>query len=374
MKRTFLAVGLALSLGLSAPMLAQAKTPPEVLEPYKAYRAALKVNDAKAAIKHAYDAWQSAETHLGDHKTTGDLALNYADIKSDDQSKTQVKAIERAMELTSFYGEDAPSIYMQRGISHLHLLTIRGETGKERKAADKLIEYARENGQARSVFFAEALTIKAGASAGNRNGKKLLKLTEEALDVFENPDEIYASAYPIFAHLYNGFGHEYEDDILEAALSYQKVMDYVGKLEYGTHPIVGRALGRWSHMRSRLLTEGDADSLKEMGVCECWPYDVERNETVKPVKRVPPKFSREALSSSVSGYTIVQFDLDDEGNTINPEVIVSWPADMYEKSSLKSLSQWEYTPRVADETDVDRTNLISTIRYNIQDRFGNPVY
>jgi TonB family protein len=95
---------------------------------------------------------------------------------------------------------------------------------------------------------------------------------------------------------------------------------------------------------------------------------------VKPLERVPPKIPLAARKSSVSGYTIVQFDLDDEGKTINHKVVVSWPPDTYEKAALKSLAKWEYSPRVEGETDADRSNLISTIRFNINDRNGNPVY
>ena len=71
MKRTFMAVGLALSFGLSSPMMAQAKTPPEVLKPYKAYRAAMRDNKSEVAADYAFEAWQAAEKMMGDTKTTG---------------------------------------------------------------------------------------------------------------------------------------------------------------------------------------------------------------------------------------------------------------------------------------------------------------
>lgn len=371
MKRTLLAIGLALMLGTSV----QAKTPKEVLEPYKAFQAAIKANDMKAAHKYGHAAWQAAEKHLGDSKTTSDLAQNYATLKPQGKSlKEQVKAMKRSMEMTSLYGEDADSIYMERGVGLLELHTRAGDTHKIRKDAKKLLEYAKKNNQDRTVFYGEALTIMAGLDSSNRNGDALIKTTSEALDVFENPDENYPSAYPIFANLYQGFGHEYNGDILQAALSYQKVMDTVGHLEYSTHPVVGRALGRWSHMRTRLHSEGKLDEAKEKGLCDCWPYDVERNESVKPIKRVPPNFPSEALGQSVSGYTIVQFDLNDEGEVINPEIIVSWPPEVYEKSSLRSLAKWEYSARRPDETDKDRKNIVTTIQYRIEDRSGEPVY
>jgi len=371
MKRMLLAIGLALALGASV----QAKTPKEVVEPYKAYRAALAAKDSKAALKHSKAAWDAAEKHLGDHKTTGDLAQNYADIKNGDGvPKSQIKAMERALELASFYGDEANAMYLQRGMRLLEYHSMNNDMAKTRKFAKKLVEFSKENGLDRSIFYAEVLTLQATAMVSSRDGKALIKLTDEALDVFKNPAEIYDSAYPIFAHLYNGFGHEYEGEVLEAALSYQKVMDYVGDLDYETHPVVGRALGRWSHMRGRLVESGEIDSAREAGICDCWPYDVERNESVKPIKRAPPRFPSRALRSGVSGYTIVQYDLSDDGKPINAKKIVSWPQGLYDETSLETLEKWEYSPREAGETDADRTNLITTIRYVIEDRNGNPIY
>ena len=109
-----------LTLGFYTTTPAQEKLPTEVTKPYKAYRAALTAKDEKEALKHAKAAWKAAEEHLGDHKTTGDLASNYALIKVDeDRSSDQINAAIRAMDLSSFYGEDANSINMERGVSCL---------------------------------------------------------------------------------------------------------------------------------------------------------------------------------------------------------------------------------------------------------------
>jgi TonB family protein len=265
-------------------------------------------------------------------------------------------------------------MYLQRGVKLAQYHMTNGDDRKINKLSTKLMKFAKDNNLNRSVFYAEVLTLKAGAMVSERNGKRMLELTEEALDVFSNPSEPYDTPYPILANLYHGFAYEYEDNVFDAALSYQKVMEYVGDLDYETHPIVGRALGRWSHMRTRLQTSGEYDDAVKSGLCECWPYDVERNESVQPITRVPPLFPRKALRSGVSGYTIVQFDLDDDGNTINPKAIVSWPPEFYEKAALESLAKWEYSPRAEGETDADRTNLITTIRFQIQDKSGNPIY
>lgn len=74
MKKLFLSLGLALSL----TGFAQAKTPPEVLKSYKAYKTAIKEKNSKEASEQAYRAWQKAEELIGDSRVTGDLADNFA--------------------------------------------------------------------------------------------------------------------------------------------------------------------------------------------------------------------------------------------------------------------------------------------------------
>ena len=47
---------------------------------------------------------------------------------------------------------------------------------------------------------------------------------------------------------------------------------------------------------------------------------------------------------------------------------------VYEKSSLKSMEKWEYTPRTAEENDGDRQGMVTTIRYILTDYSGNIIY
>jgi len=105
MKQLFLSF--VLTLAISG--IAHAKTPPEVLKPYKEYRAALKSGDKDKAFKSAKKAWETAEEMLGDHKTTGDLAANYADIAPSNENysikdyRSRMKAHERSIALSQFY-------------------------------------------------------------------------------------------------------------------------------------------------------------------------------------------------------------------------------------------------------------------------------
>lgn len=371
MKKLFLSVGLALALVGGA----QAKTPPEVLKPYKEYRAALKAGDANEAIKHGYLAWQQAEKMLGDSKLTGDLAQNYAQIKNKKKDKAVTKrqelAYKRALELTADYGVDAPQIYLERGVNLMTFYQVNGKQSAAYNMARKVSKYAETNALTTSTFYGEALTQQAGHYASRGKSKKAEKIAKKALEAFSKKTDDYATVMPILANLYEGYGLEGQNKSMDAALSYQKVMESLDGIQPDEHPLAAKALGRWSHMRAVLGSEGKLEEAEQKGLCKCWPYDKPRNESLKPIKRVAPKMPGDAY---VSGFSIVQFDLDDAGKPINPDILVSWPKDVFEKSSLRALKKWEYTSRVAEETDEDRQDLVTTIRYILTDEFDNIIY
>ncbi|MEP3892024.1 MAG: hypothetical protein ABJN69_16325 [Hellea sp.] len=371
MKKLILSIGLALSIC----GIAQAKTPPEVLKPYKAYRLALESGNASEALKQGYEAWQQAETLLGDSKMTGDLAQNFAIIKNTTNDKKVTKnqklAHERSMALTSGYGADASIMYLERGVNLMNFHLLNQKNNKAYFLSKKLAKYSEENSLTTTTFYAETLTQQAGYYASKSKHRQAEKIAKKAIDAFAQKTDTYVTPIPILANLYEGYGLEGQNKSLEAALSYQKVMESLDGIGPEEHPLAAKALGRWSHMRMVLRNEGKLEEAENKGLCQCWPYDKPRNENLKPVKRVPPKMPSKAY---VSGFSIVQFDLDDSGKPINPEILVSWPKDLYERSSLKSLAKWEYTARTDEETDGDREDLVTTIRYVLTDQFGDVVY
>lgn len=371
MKKLFLSFGLVFALS----GFAQAKTPPEVLKPYKEYRAALKAGDAKLAGQYAYKAWQTAEELIGDSKITADLALNFAMVKSENDNKSAKKnrkrAFERALELTAFSGDDAGLAYMERGVEFMNFYQGDGKRSKAYSLAKKLSKYAEENALTHSTFYGETLTLQAGYMASKGNNKQAEKIAKKALGAFASKTDGIQTVQPILANLYQGYGLEGQNKSMEAALSYQKVMEALDGIQPDEHPLAAKALGRWSQMRSVLTAEGRLEEAEQKGLCKCWPYDKPRNESIMPLKRVPPIMPREAW---VSGFTIVKFNLDDAGSPIDEEILVSWPEGLYEKSSLRSLKKWEYSPRTAEETDADRQDIITTINYRLTDASGDIIY
>ena len=267
--------------------------------------------------------------------------------------------------------EDPATAYLERSVEFMNFKIANYSNNAAFSISKKITNYAEKYNLTQSTFYAEALTNQAGYYASKAKHKKAEAVAKKALETFDNRTDDFVTVHPLLANMYNGYGLEGQQKSVEAALSYQKVMEALDGIQPDEHPLAAQALGRWSHMRAVLNSEGLLEEAEEKGLCQCWPYDKPRNEEVKPVKRVPPKMPRNAY---VSGFTIVEFDLDDAGKPINEQVLVSWPEELYEDASLKSLKQWEYTPRTSDETDADRQGIIQTIRFMLTDSQGNIIF
>lgn len=361
MFKKFLMTG-AVMLALGG--VAQAQTPPDVLASYKSYRTALEAKNYAAAMEHAYAAWQLGEDKMGDHKTTGDLAKNYADIATRQKSKEKdVKtAYLRSIDLASLHTDNPVETQLSREVSYgewaMKIDKINGLSRRLKNAA----ALAEENGFDRSIYLGEIYTMLASLYVSRSNHDKVEDYSAKALAIFENPSDDYVTYHPYMAQLYLGYGKEGKDDILPAALAYQTVMENIdGKLPE-KHPFVMKAMGRWMSMRDRLNRNGMLEEAEAAGLCQCWPYDKKRNDAVRAVERVPPKMPRKAWQS---GFSIVEFDLADDGSVMNPRLLESWPEEIWDKSSIAAVKKWKYTPRTADETDSDRTDIITTLRYRL---------
>lgn len=353
---------------LSSPVFAN--VPDDVRKAFNIYKKAEAEGNMERALKAAHTAWKLAETQSGDTKLTGDLAFNYAVQSNPEKEKDQVEAALRSMELVDDYGADAPLVYLERGLLHVTLLKKLSQDFKAMRAAEGLVEYADANGLGNSTFTAEALTIAAGVHGNRGNNQKAAEAAERALKIFEASTDGVASAYSIHANLYRGYAYEGKEDHMQAALSYQEVMEMTDGLDPAEFSVVGMALGRWIYMRSALSNQDRLEEAEQNGLCQCWPYDKPRNESVQPIKRASPDMPREAAQS---GYVVVEFDLTDEGEVTNHKVITAWP-DYYEEPALDALRKWEYSPRTPEETDEDRKGLITTIRFILLDSSGNNLW
>jgi len=86
-----------------------------------------------------------------------------------------------------------------------------------------------------------------------------------------------------------------------------------------------------------------------------------------PFMRVQPNYPRRALSRGVEGFVDVVFDVTEYGATDNISVIYSEPSGVFDRASIKAVSQWKYKPHHIDELPVRTYGLKERIRFRIAD-------
>jgi len=382
MKKTFLSLA-ALAIFTTN---ANAATPPEVLEAYKAYNTAMASEDYKSAIKHAKKAWESAEKLMGDSATTGDLAYNYGYVeKNKGENKKALKALERSADLAALKSENAGQIRLEREVEIISSLEALN-SGKDatRRVRDAL-KFAKNNGLENTVFMGELYVHEANAcnrdlkwdimndkpqigslinQSSNEEGikkghKKCAKPAQRAVDNFTRNASQARPTYVAAANNFVGYSLETSQAWFDAAMSYQTAREAVEKIYGRDHPLVAQSIGRWLNARNHLRRTDKLEYAEANGLCRCWPYEQTRN-TVDSVKTVDPNFPARA---NQSGYAILQIDVTDTGKPENIRIVHSWPRDVYDKSSVKAMEQWEYAPKTGSEPADFRKNIMVPFNY-----------
>lgn len=361
MKKIILSTLLALFLAGSA----FAKTPPEVLKPYKAYMAALEAGQQDKALKHSRLAWEAAETLIGDSSTTGNLAQNYADLQSYKDFDEAIRAYKRAVALAVEETEDDKSIKLERLIKLSEMYIATPDYKKAKKYVAEAKALIQSTNLQRSTFGGEIKVLSgwlAGTGRG-RNTKRALSEFDEAIEIFKSPSEEYDSVFPYLVHIYKGDVLRNSGKPIQAALEYQIIMQNLKGTLSENHPFVRTALNKWLFMRQKINENGKTEDALRAGVCKCWPYDEVSSNTSLPIKR-----ERVKMHSSMrkSGHASFKFDLNEAGSPINIEV-VNATDKVFIRPSRVALKKWKYEPLSADHTAKSRKGLVTIFRFNVHD-------
>jgi len=373
MKKLFLSAALAFALS----GIAQAKTPPEVLKPYKEYRAALKAGDNDKAYEQAKRAWELAEKMMGDSKTTGDLAANFADINPTKdytykKYKERMRVHARAIKLADLHGEAAADMVLVRHLNRIEtsLTLARIKNGKYIEGGDgsyfddmeKALEKYERQG---STYEGDMEVLRARHYELRNNHEKALTAAGKAEELFKKRTDNLSTHYPILLKLFKGNSLRGVDKPIEAALEYQTVMQNLEGAIPAEHPFVKTAFTQWMLTRSELEDAGRLDEAEQAGLCECWPYENYKNQAL-PLLRVPPRMPSRARRS---GHVNVMFDVSAEGKPINIKVINS-TEKIFEKPTLDSVAKWRYQAAVDAPEDQARKDVTNKVTFRLTDMGG----
>lgn len=361
MRQIFLSAILLLST--AGP--AWAKTPPDVLKPYKAYKTALENDNKDKALKHARTAWETAETLIGDSPTTGNLAQNYADLQRYQDFDEAIRGYKRAVALATEDTEDNKSIKLERLIKLSEMYIATPEFKKARKYVDEAESLIKKTSLQNSTFDGEIKVLsgwlEGSVRGGNRN--KAISDFDAAIEIFKSPSQFYDSVFPYLVHIYKGDVLNSMRKPIEAALEYQIIMQNLEGTLLEDHPFVKRAFFKWLAMREVINERNLTERALKAGVCECWPYDEITSNMSIPLTRVAPQAHSNMRKS---GQVVFKYDIDETGSPINLKVVEATDK-IFIRPSRIALKKWKYEPLTQGQSLESRRGLVSTMKFNIYD-------
>lgn len=349
--------------------VAQAKTPPEVIEPYKAYLAAVQKDDKKVAASMAYQAWKAAESLMGDSRTTGDLASNYALLnpskyKNKPATKEISEAFKRSIDLAALHTDNASEIELQRRVDYLNWIASKDYNPGKSYGLDDLSERIALLGFKRSSFEGESEGLKAQDYWIKQKPKKVIEYGERSLLIFDEADDNLVSVIRYLVPVYLAKAYEEKKDPIKAALTYQKLITDLDKFNAHDNTVSGTAYGEWLRLRDEIL-EDESDDPRVASI-KGFKVPAGRTAELEPLIRMPPVFPSSFTQGINSGAVEFVFDIDAEGYVDNAVIVASTDTRLHE-ASRESLKLWRYTPNIPED---ERKGLKTKIRFDLASASG----
>jgi TonB family protein len=77
-------------------------------------------------------------------------------------------------------------------------------------------------------------------------------------------------------------------------------------------------------------------------------------QRAKPIKRVDPRYPRSSAMRMQEGWVEISYVIDKDGNVIDPVVTDSSGEKAFEKSALKAMKKWEFSPAIQNGEAIEQ--------------------
>ncbi|MFQ5597903.1 MAG: TonB family protein [Nitrospiria bacterium] len=85
-----------------------------------------------------------------------------------------------------------------------------------------------------------------------------------------------------------------------------------------------------------------------------------------PLIRVPPRYPRRAVRAKLEGIVTVAFTITKDGSVRNPTIIRSNPPKVFDRSALRAIRKWKFSPKEINGKSVVRRAL-QDIRFSLKE-------
>lgn len=88
---------------------------------------------------------------------------------------------------------------------------------------------------------------------------------------------------------------------------------------------------------------------------------------ILPLVQVQAIYPQRALLKGTEGYVILAFNVSKEGKVVEPRVLSSQPAGVFDRAALKAISRWKYSPKVENGKAVKMFGIQRKMVFTIED-------
>ncbi|MEP3071618.1 energy transducer TonB [Maricaulis sp.] len=349
--------------------------PSTVTTPYLEYQRALEDGDGAAALDAARRALEAGETEGIDRETLGLLAENYG------ESAAEQDDFERAFQIwrqAARLGDQAGIAPVDQAWREFNAAQAAYHGGQIRDAARfaynalRNLERAREADGASPVFFGGVAALAARLSAERGRWEEAREKADIALQAFYEgrrmPDADFA-----LAHYIAGLSRQVAREPVEAVYHHMMAQFMLSEIPDGERrDWMMSALGQNGWFSSENQREA---AIERIGSD---PYYLARyagqgnpSEPQQPpgftdasvLERHEPRYPVRAVERGQRGFSAVAFDIDENGNIVDPRVIEDLPAGAFGDAALRVLDDWRFEPAMQDGEPVRRENYVVSFSF-----------
>lgn len=95
--------------------------------------------------------------------------------------------------------------------------------------------------------------------------------------------------------------------------------------------------------------------------------DDEIEISVNRIFNQPATYPRKALRKGQEGFVVIEFDIDTDGGVLDPYVLESEPAGVFERAAIKAVRKWLYEAPSYNGVSVKVNNVQVKVSFNLAD-------
>lgn len=93
-----------------------------------------------------------------------------------------------------------------------------------------------------------------------------------------------------------------------------------------------------------------------------------QNRPLQLVSGAGPTYPADARSAGIEGEVVVRYDVSAEGQVVNARVESAEPAGVFDQAALATVRSWKFKAQVRDGEPQRVENLVSRVRFRLDDQ------